>query len=335
MINRLLFGAGISVIAAGVSVPVIVSTLTPRTESDRRQGTSPPTRIRPDEGARPAEAAGETGFLGVVVALQSVELSAKFDGTLERLDVHVGDRVKGGTPIARLDPRSASRDLAMAEAALRGAEAEHDRSVIELDDASDRRERLHRIPELVPREQITAADVQEKVAAAHLRSAVADLAGKRTRIEQLKETLRDTQIVAPFDGTIAARYVESGATVSRSAPIVRLISPSSLVIRFAVPEEQAAAVKVGRDVTVRVESEDLTAGGVIESIAPEIDAVLRMVVVEARLTGGGARAQAIPSGATARVQFSAQPNPLKHGIAFENPPISAGEGSAGHERSID
>jgi RND family efflux transporter MFP subunit len=335
MINKLLLGAGVTVIAVGVSVPAIVSTLTSDTEGSARQEPVSATASRPDEGVRSAEATASAGFLGVVVALQSVDLSAKFDGTLDRLDVHVGDRVKGGTPIARLDPRSASRDLAMAESALRGAEAEHDQSVIELDDATDRRERLHRIPDLVPREQITAADVQEKVAAAHLRSAVADLAGKRTRIEQLKETLRDTQIVAPFDGTIAARYVESGATVSRSAPIVRLISPASLVIRFAVPEEQAAAIKVGRDVTVRVDSEDFMADGVIESIAPEIDAALRMVVVEARLTGGGSRAQTIPSGATARVQFSDHPNPLKHGMALANPPISTGEGSAGHERSID
>ena len=205
------------------------------------------------------------------------------------LDVHVGDHVKGGTPIARLDSRSVARDLAMAEASLRVAEAEHDRLVIELGDASDRRARLHSIPELVPREQLAAADSQEKIAAARLRGSVAELAGKRARTDQLREMLRDAQIVAPFDGTIAARYVDSGTTVSRSTPIVRVISPTSLVIRFAVPEEQAAGVAVGREVIVRVASADLTADGVIESIAPEIDAALRMVVVEARLTANGGR----------------------------------------------
>ena len=189
----------------------------------------------------------------------------------------------------------------MAEAALRVAEAEHDRLGIELADASAKSARLHGIPELVPREQIVTADSLEQVAAARLRAAVADLAGKRARIDQLKQMLQDAQIVAPFDGTIAARYVESGTTVSRSTPIVRVISPASLVIRFAVPEEQAAGVAVGRKVIVRVASVDLTADAVIESIVPEIDAALRMVVVEARLDANGGRTQTIPSGAIARV----------------------------------
>src|SRR6185295_163213 len=166
---------------------------------------------------------------------------------------------------------------------------------------------------LVAREQLAAAESQEKMASARLRGSVAELAGKRARTDQLREMLRDTQIVAPFDGTIAARYVDSGATVSRSSPIVRVISPTSLVVRFAVPEEQAAAVAVGRAVTVRVASVDLTAAAVIESIVPEIDAALRMVVVEARLAANGGRPYTIPSGAIARVLFpssEAEPNPI-------------------------
>ena len=58
-----------------------------------------------------------------------------------------------------------------------------------------------------------------------------------------------------------------------------MISPTSVVVRFAVPEEQAAGIAVGREVIVRVASEGVNAKAVVESIAPEIDAALRMVVV--------------------------------------------------------
>jgi RND family efflux transporter MFP subunit len=311
MINQLVLGACVAVAAVGVSARVLVSTRPAMTESEPRQVLASENETHAG-GAPPADRTTEAGFLGVVVALRTAELSARFDGTLERLDVQVGDHVKGGTPIARLDGRSIARDLAMAEAALRVAEADHDRLVTELEDASDRRARLHLIPDLVAREQLAAAESQEKTASARLRGSVAELAGKRARTDQLREMLRDTQIVAPFDGTVAARYVDSGATVSRSAPIVRLISPTSLVVRFAVPEEQAAGVVVGRAVTVRVASLDLTAAAVIESIVPEIDAALRMVVVEARLAANGGRTTTIPSGAVARVLFpssEAEPNP--------------------------
>ena len=174
---------------------------------------------------------------------------------------------------------------------------------------------------------------QEQISAARLRGSDADLAGKRERIDQLREMLRDAHIVAPFDGTIAARYVDPGATVSRSAPIVRVISPTSLVIRFAVPEEQAADIALGRKVIVRVASMDATMGAVIESIAPEIDAALRMVVVEARLAGAG-RTDTIPSGAVARVLLSPDTNQRDQHRALVNPLTSAGDGSTGHGRSV-
>ncbi len=304
------------------------------TERQPRRVLASETNTPVADGTRRAEQTDETGFLGVVVALQSVELSAKFDGTLERLDVHVGDHVKGGALIARLDSRSVAQDLAIAEASLRVAEAEHDRLVIELKDASNRRARLHSIPELFAREQLEAADSQAEVAAARLRGSVAELAGKRARTNQLREMFRDARIVAPFDGTVAARYVDPGTTVSRSTPIVRVISPASLVIRFAVPEEQAAAVAVGRNVIVRVGSVDLTADGVIESVVPEIDAALRMVVIEARLTTNGGRTQTIPAGAIARVSVAADLNHREHDTVIVHPPNSAPVGSTGHERSI-
>lgn len=333
--KALLPGACVAVVAIGLSVPAIVSSRDQMTERPPRRVVASETSAHVADGTHYAEQTDDTGFLGVVVALQSVELSAKFDGTLERLDVHVGDHVKGGALIARLDSRSVAQDLAIAEASLRVAEAEHDRLVIELKDASNRRARLHSIPELFAREQLEAADSQEEVAAARLRGSVAELAGKRARTNQLRETFRDAQIVAPFDGTVAARYVDPGTTVSRSTPIVRVISPTSLVIRFAVPEEQAAGITVGRNVIVRVGSVNLTADGVIESVVPEIDTALRMVVIEARLTTSGGRAQAIPAGAVARVRVAADPNHQEHDAAIVHPPNSAPGGSTGHERSIN
>jgi RND family efflux transporter MFP subunit len=329
MIHRLLLGACVAAVAVGLGVPAIVSSGSSLAVNEPRPILPFKIAPRSDDGIGEGPAPTEAGYLGVVVALQSVELSARFDGTLERLDVQVGDHVRSGTPIARLDSRSIARDLAIAEATLLVAEAEHDRLVLESQDAAAKGARLHLISELIPREQLATADSQEQIAAARVRGSLADLAGKRARTGQLRESLRDAQIVAPFDGTIAARYVEAGTTVSRSTPIVRVISPSSLVIRFAVPEEQAAGVVAGRTVTVRVESIDLTAEGVIESIAPEIDAALRMVVVEARLPATGGRINTIPSGAIARVVVA--PDRSAPTVATASPSLSPRDRITAHE----
>ena len=185
----------------------------------------------------------DAGFLGVVVALQAVELSASIrrdagaTGCADRRSRKARDAHRPtGQPFGRAGSRDrgggASRGRSRTRSAVVGT-----RGCVRPACAASPD------PELVAREQLAAAESQEKVAAARLAAAVAaELAGKRARSDQLREMLRDTRIVAPFDGTIAARYVESGTTVSRGAPIVRLISPASLVVRFAVPEEQAAGI---------------------------------------------------------------------------------------------
>jgi len=45
-----------------------------------------------------------------------------------------------------------------------------------------------------------------------LQTSVAEDAERHAQVDQLRETLSDAQIRAPFDGTIAARYVEPGTT---------------------------------------------------------------------------------------------------------------------------
>jgi RND family efflux transporter MFP subunit len=314
MINHLLLGAGLAVVALGLSAPSLMSSRDGSPETPARPVAAAVPELPAIPSAPSADRGEDDGYLGVVVALQSVELAARFDGTLERLDVHVGDHVKGGMPVARLDSRSIARDLAIAEAALQVTEAEHDRLSIELSEAVSRRTRLHSVAELYPREQIAAAESQEHVASARLRGSVADRAGRRARIDQLREMLRDAEIVAPFDGTIAARHVDAGATVSRGTPVVRLISPASLVIRFAVPEGEAAGVAVGRQVRVRVESAAITAAATVERIVPEIDAALRMVVVEARVAASDGRGPAIPSGATARISLAGEGPPAREAV---------------------
>ena len=333
MTKQLILGASF-LIAAGVSVPLTLST--PHSIPAAASSLSTPeSGIRVAENIRRDERPSEAGFLGVVVALQSIDLAATFAGTLERLDVRVGDQVKGGTTIARLDGRSITSDLEMAEAALRVAEAEHQRSVIELRDASDHMARLHTIRDLFSREQLAHAESQKDLAAARLRASLAELAGRQARSVQLKQLLEDAQIVAPFDGTIAARYADAGATVSRGTPLVRVIGLRSFVIRFAVPEEQALGITLGRKVCVHIASAEITADGVIDSIAPEIDAALRMLIVEARLATEDGSPRTPPFGAVARVLLAADPHHQGDNEPFVDARLATCERRVGHDQPVD
>src|SRR5688572_9077416 len=62
-----------------------------------------------------------TGFVGVVVAGESVAVEPRVEGRVRELLVRPGDRVSAGTPLARLDVSAAVHQLASAKAALADA----------------------------------------------------------------------------------------------------------------------------------------------------------------------------------------------------------------------
>ena len=66
-------------------------------------------------------------------------------------------------------------------------------------------------------------------------TARAAVAEKSARVKQLRSALNDLELRAPFDGTVSLRYVDAGAVVGPTTPIVRLINPDNLWVRFAIP----------------------------------------------------------------------------------------------------
>jgi multidrug resistance efflux pump len=106
---------------------------------------------------------------------------------------------------------------------------------------------------------------------------------QRARVRQLEAAVGQNEIRAPFAGRVAERFVDAGTVVDAGRPIVRLISGGDLLVRAAVPPEEARSLAVGRPVSVRIRTLGLTIPGRIERIAPEIDAASQMILIEAHL----------------------------------------------------
>jgi RND family efflux transporter MFP subunit len=233
------------------------------------------------EAAKAAASAQESGFLGVALARSSADIAPRFEGRLRDVHVRLGDRVLEGALIATLDVPSLRFDLTMAEASSKAAGVDLERAAVELAHAEEQLARRKTLLEaaLASGEDLAAAGYQQKLARARVEVARALLAEKRSRVEQLRKSNADTEIRAPFEGIIAARYFDPGANVTPSSPIVRLISAHALFVRFAVPEESAASLRLGGPVRIRAGGALLD--GAVEKIAPEVDAASRMVIAEA------------------------------------------------------
>ena len=77
------------------------------------------------------------------------------------------------------------------------------------------------------------------------------------------------------------RYVAPGAYVQVGQPVVALVKVNPWRFRASVPEREAAAVRLGQRVSIRIEGEAGTLDAVIARISPSVEMSNRALTVEA------------------------------------------------------
>jgi RND family efflux transporter MFP subunit len=259
----------------GLMLAVAAALYLLRASSEQRSeaeagGLASPARPAPDRQPRHA------GFVGVVLSGESVDIEPRSEGRIDEVLVKPGDRVLRGAPIARLDVRAMAHQLAIARAALAGASHRY------------ARRRL-------------AARVSEALTAEELDTARLEVAQERAKVAILTEAIKEAMVPAPFEGTVAERYLSPGALAGPGKPIVRLLGAGPPRIRFAVPEEHAGAVSVGAPITVEVGQSQVR--GAISDLNPEVDVSAGMLYGTAMLEDPATEAP--PAGAICRVFLAA------------------------------
>ena len=247
---------------------------------------SPPRAAAPAPAAASPAPASRPGWLGVLVARESVDVKADSQGRLQTVQVSIGDHVRKGNLIAILDTSLATQDLEMARSVLRGAQVDERRAHDEMDEALARNDRRQKNPDFFSKEDLAQAALQAKTATAAYEVAHQRVAEQAARVKQLETSLSRNQIRAPFDGRVAERFADQGAVVGPGTPVVRLISAGDLLVRAAVPPEEARRLTQGQPVTVTVRTLGLKIPGTIQRIAPEVDAASQMVLIEVHISPG-------------------------------------------------
>jgi RND family efflux transporter MFP subunit len=228
-------------------------------------------------------AARPPGFVGVVLARQAVTVGAEADGRLASISVRVGDAVRRGQELATLSTEEVQNEMTVVEATVSAARSDQRRADLELERARDHRTRRERHPELYSEEDLASARSSEKEAVAALDSAKARVAEEVGHLQELQTRLRHAILRAPIDGRVALRYLDTGAQVHSGTPVVRLISAGDFMLRFAVPPAQAAAIRKGEPVEVRLDSLPLILAGHVSQVAPRVDTASQLIFIEADL----------------------------------------------------
>jgi len=242
-------------------------------------------------------------FVGVVVSRGTLDLTPRIEGRLKLLYVTVGQEVKANDRIALIDDDSIRKDLQLAQATLQAARAGAERAQIELSDARAKSIRRNEVASELSKEELASAKTAEKLGGANVSAAQATVAEQRARISKLQESLKYTEVRAPFPGKVATSYVAPGAQLTTQSPIVRLVQNESLCVRFAVPAAFGRDLSVGKHVRFDLETLKSSVPGTIENVAPEVDPGSQMLYVEASLDLSAAGSSKIQPGLVARVSL--------------------------------
>jgi RND family efflux transporter MFP subunit len=175
---------------------------------------------------------------GEVQARYSTPLSFRVGGKIIERRVRLGDVVKNGQILARLDPADAQKNAAGAQAQLDAAQHSFVYAKQQLDrDQAQAKENL-----------IAPAQLEQTTNAYASAAAQRDQARQQAALS--KDQLRYTTLVADHAGVITAEQADTGQNVSAGQAVYNLAWSGTIDVVCDVPESALAALSVGQ--TARV-----------------------------------------------------------------------------------
>jgi len=175
-------------------------------------------------------------YPGKVVSKLKVNVTPSISGRLTKIYVEEGDTVKSGDLLARLDDREAKSYLARANASYNSAREE----VIMAERT------LKRLKQAFSKGAVAKQLVED--AEVELRSSKARRSIADEEVQTSKLTLENPKIVAPFSGTITAKYAEVGQWVVPSETLFTLIDQKQREIEVNVDAADSGGIAVGQTV---------------------------------------------------------------------------------------
>lgn len=220
------------------------------------------------------EPASETIVLtGHIEAENEAALGFRISGRMIERLVNVGDRVKAGQVLARLDPQDERNGLRSAEASLSAAQGQ-------LTQARNNFERQRRLQQ---RGVISKAEFDSGQEA--LQTAQARVDDAEAQVKLASDRLSFTELEADAAGSVTARGAEPGEVVQAGQMIVRIARQDGRDAVFDVPAQLLRSAPSEAEITVHlIEDPSVTAMGRVREVGEQADPVTRTFQVKVGLT---------------------------------------------------
>lgn len=211
--------------------------------------------------------------VGSVEAFEQVQVTARVAGVVDKVHFSEGENVKADRVLVEIEPERFRLEAQSARAALEKAEAQK----ADAEAGLARRESVdQKNPGLIIGEELETWRTRVRTVSAEVMQA-------KTALNLAELNLGYAFVKAPVPGVIQTRTVQTGQFVQPGTVLATLIRRDPLLLRFEVPEHDAARLKGGMRADFRVRGIDRDFSAQISHVAESADPASRMVVVTGRV----------------------------------------------------
>jgi len=200
-------------------------------------------------------------FTGTAQSKEQANLSFRVAGTVNKINVKVGDLVKRGQLIASLEPTDYQVSLQQAQAQERGAEASEESSETQIKSAEANfiasKSAYQRVTKLYENNSVSLSEFEQSKA--NFEAALAQFDAAKSQYEAAKfstnaskgsvnaaqNQVKYTRITAPFSGVISQQLIEENELVNSGTPVVTISSLGKPEVTVGVPEILISEVEKG------------------------------------------------------------------------------------------
>jgi RND family efflux transporter MFP subunit len=238
-----------------------------------------------DPGAKGSAGGAATSVTanGYVVARTRAAVSSKVPGRLAYLGVSEGSYVNNGDIIARLENGDYEAQVAEATANLASNRAQLVEATADRDQQERDARRLRDIRkqnvQLVSQQEVDAAETRVATADARLRAAQARITAAEATLRFAQVNLSNTEIRAPFSGTVLRKEAEVGEVVAPSVgggltrgAVVTMADFKSLEVEVDVNEAYISRLHSGQAARITLDAyPDTSFAGRVRQVVPTAD----------------------------------------------------------------
>lgn len=247
--------------------------------------------------------------VGNLIGAATVEVVPRANGRLQSVDVKLGDSVRQGQVIARVEDSEIREQVRQAEASFKVGQASIRQREADLKLAQNNLDRSKNLYErqLLPQQTFDDVDARYQAAVAQLDLARAQFEQAKARLDELKITLSNTLIVSPVDGFVGKRYLDPGGFASTNSPVASVVDIRTVRMVANLVERDMRRVPVGTNANVEVDAyPGEVFKGRVSRVAPVFDPATRTAEIEIEVPNVGYR---LKPGMYSRVQLTISTKP--------------------------